>query len=149
MDEKDIFSLTRTYNIPVQLLWEVITQKEHLKHWYFDFKEDWRLEQGTSFEWLAGHLDGVQWKHRGKMLEIVEYKKLSHTWEYPGYSGTSIVTWELTALDADHTRLDFTHYFKVPFDPTVPELGRENFVAGWKEILNSILVDYTEKLKGS
>lgn len=147
MDDKDTFSLTRTYGVSVSLLWEAITQREHLKHWYFDFANDWKLHVGASFEWLAGPPDGELWKHRGEMLEIVENKRLSHSWEYPGYEGTSVVTWELTAVDANHTRLDFTHHFKVPFDPTVPELGKENFVAGWNEILNIGLVEYVEKLK--
>lgn len=147
MDNRDTFSLTRTYEVPVDLLWQVITQKEHLKHWYFDFAEDWQLKVGASFEWLAGPPDGQQWQHKGEILEILEHKKLSHSWEYPGYSGTSVVTWELTAVDDTHTRLDFCHYFKVPFDPTVPELGIENFVAGWNDILNTGLVEYLTKLK--
>lgn len=146
MDAKDTFSLKRTYKAPVHLVWQVITQKEHLKQWYFDFAENWNLKIGSEFEWLAGPPDGKQWLHKGKMLEVVENKKLSHSWEYPGYSGTSIVTWELHRIDDHSTELTFTHYFKVPFDAQEEALRRENFVEGWNHILNIGLVEYLDKI---
>ncbi|WP_284653124.1 SRPBCC family protein [Flavobacterium terrisoli] len=139
-------SLVKTYKAPVETLWKVITEREHLKQWYFDFAEDWELKVGQQFDWSAGDNECNQWLHRGVMLEIIPNKKLSHSWEYPGHSGTSVVTWELHPIDKNNTELHFSHVFTVPFDVTEPAFKRENFEMGWNEILNNLLVNYLGKL---
>ncbi len=139
-------SLKKVYKAPVTLLWKVITERKHLQQWYFDFAEDWKMEVGSTFEWYAGDNNGKQWLHRGKMLEIIENQKLVHSWEYVGYSGTSVVTWALHSIDEHTTELEFSHVFTIPFDVTQPELARENFEKGWNHILNISLVAYLEKV---
>ncbi|WP_162128069.1 SRPBCC family protein [Flavobacterium phycosphaerae] len=138
-------SLIKTYKASAAMLWKVITDREHLKQWYFDFTEDWKLETGSQFDWYAGDNDGKQWQHRGVMLEIIPNQKLVHSWEYVGYSGTSVVTWELRPIDENNTELHFSHVFTVPFDVTEPGLARENFEKGWNHILTISLPDYIEK----
>ncbi len=138
-------NLKKVYKASAATLWKVITEREHLKQWYFDFAEDWQLKVGRKFEWTAGD-ESKQWLHRGIMLEIIPNQKLVHSWEYPGYSGTSVVTWELHPIDENTTELRFSHVFTVPFDVTEPGLARENFEKGWNEILNISLVEYVEKL---
>jgi len=139
-------SLIKTYKAPAALLWKIITDREHLKQWYFNFTEDWKLEVGSQFDWYAGDNDGKQWQHRGVMLEIIPNQKLVHSWEYVGYSGTSVVTWELHPIDENHTELHFSHVFTVPFEVTQPGLARENFEKGWNHILTISLPDYIGKL---
>lgn len=139
-------SLVKTYKAPVETLWKVITEREHLKQWYFDFAEDWQLKIGQQFDWTAEDNECHQWVHRGIMLEIIPNKKLSHSWEYVGFSGTSVVTWELHPIDENNTELRFSHVFTVPFDETVAALKRENFEIGWNHILNISLVEYVDKL---
>ncbi|TBX70156.1 SRPBCC domain-containing protein [Flavobacterium silvisoli] len=139
-------TLKKVYKAPVALLWKVITERKHLQQWYFDFDEDWKMEIGSTFEWSAGDNKGKQWLHRGKMLEIIENQKLVHSWEYVGYTGTSVVTWELHSIDEHTTELLFSHVFTVPFDVTQPELATENFEKGWNHILNISLVEYLEKM---
>jgi uncharacterized protein YndB with AHSA1/START domain len=134
----------RVYNAPVEAVWKAITDKAEMRNWYFDFSEDWKLEVGHEWDWWAGPPDGEKWHHRGKMLEIIPNKKLSHTWEYPGYSGTSIVTWELFA-EGEKTKLVLTHVFNVPFDKNVDALKRENFAEGWNQLVNIALADHLEK----
>jgi uncharacterized protein YndB with AHSA1/START domain len=141
--------LQRIYNAPIELVWKAITDREHLKQWYFDFSEDFKLEIDHQFDWTAGPPDGKQWLHRGKMVEIIEGKKLAHIWEYPGYSGTSLVVWELTAIDALTTQLTFTHQFTVPFDPTVEALRKEHFAEGWNYIIHTALKDFLSNIISS
>ncbi len=140
------FTIKRIYNAPIHLLWQVITEKEHLKQWYFDFPEDWQLKIGAEFEWYAGPPDGKQWLHKGEMLEIIENKKLSHTWEYPGFKGSSIVTWQLNKINENSTELILTHLFKIPFDSTEKALEYKNFVEGWTHIINISLLEYLTKI---
>ena len=146
MKTNNTLLLKRTYAVPINLLWQVLTEKEHQKQWYFDFGEDWRLEIGAVFQWYAESPDCVNWLHKGVVLEVIENKKLSHSWEYPGYSGSSIVTWELHAIDANNTELSLTHLFTTPFDESVEALRRENFEQGWNQILSISLLAYTEKI---
>lgn len=135
-------SLKKTYKAPIETLWKVITERKHLKQWYFDFAEDWKLQLGQQFDWYAGDTNCKEWQHRGVMLEIIPNKKLVHSWEYVGFTGTSVVTWELHAVDDNTTELHFSHVFTIPFDSTKPALARENFEMGWNEILNNSLVTY-------
>jgi len=139
--ESDII-IERAYPVPLSRLWKALTEREELKRWYFDFPEEFQLIIGAEFDWYAGPPDGKQWLHRGKMLEIVAGKKILHTWEYPGYKGSSRVCWELRELDPDNSLVHFKQIFDVPFDPTEPELVHHNFVEGWTYILNTALVEY-------
>lgn len=137
-----MISLEKTLNAPIELVWKAITDKEQLKQWYFDFSDGWKLEIGSVFEWTGGEPNGKQWLHRGKMIEIIEGKKIKHSWEYPGYSGMSTVTWELVSIDAKTTKLLFSHVFNIPFDVKEDAFKTENFVTGWNHIINTGLPEY-------
>ena len=80
------------------------------------------------------------------MLEIIPDQKLVHTWEYPGYSGTSTLSWNLLKIDDTTTNVTLIHEFSIPFDSTVAALKRENFEMGWKHILNISLQEYLNKV---
>ena len=141
-------ALQRVYEAPIAKVWEAITDKSQLKQWYFDFSEQFELEVGHVFDWWAGPPDGKQWHHRGEITEVVPQKKLAHTWEFPGYVGKAKLLWELTAVDANHTRLDFRFDILVPFDPKEDALRRKHFVEGWNHIINIGLAEYLHVRKG-
>ncbi|HTL80187.1 MAG TPA: SRPBCC domain-containing protein [Bacteroidia bacterium] len=143
MEDKII--LERIYNAPIGVVWKAITDKAQLKKWYFDFSEDFKAEVGHQFEWNAGPPDGKQWLHHAKVEEVIPGRKFVHTWEYPGYTGTSVVSWELIPVDEYKTKLIFTHHFIVPFDPAEEALRRGNFVEGWNAMINKGLVEFLEK----
>jgi len=140
------FQVERTYNAPITLVWQAITNRAMMKEWYFDFDETFKLEPGAVFEWTAGDTENKQWLHRGKMLEIVPGEKLMHTWEYPGYKGTSTLSWNLFKVDENTTKVILIHEFTVPFDNSVAELKTSNFEMGWTHIINISLQDYLSKL---
>lgn len=141
------FQIERIYNVPVELVWQAITNKAMMKEWYFDFAEDFKLEVGAVFEWKAGDTKDKQWLHRGEMLEIIPNQKLSHTWEYPGYSGSSKLTSNLSKIDDATTKVLLVHEFTFPFDSTVAALKKENFEMGWNHIINISLGEYLNKKK--
>lgn len=147
MEQKNkIFTITRVFNVPAETLWKAITERDQLKQWYFDFDTHFRLEKDATFEWTAGDPQGKQWLHKGRMLEIVKNKKLMHSWEYPGYTGSSVVTWALNALNENSTELLLTHEFVIPFDKNVEELKKEHFEKGWNAIISISLPDYIRKM---
>lgn len=137
--------LEKTYNAPISLVWQAITEEQHMRNWYFDFKGQFQLEIGHTFDWYAGDLKDKQWLHRGEMLEIVPNKKLVHTWAYPGYAGKAIAYWELSEVDAATTKLNFRFEFAEPFDVNEPALVRDNFVNGWNELILNSLEQYLNK----
>jgi uncharacterized protein YndB with AHSA1/START domain len=138
--------IKKELNAPTQMVWEALTMREHTSKWYFSFENDWKLEVGNVFEWYAEDNDCVQWLHKGEILEVVSNVKLSHTWYYPGYSGMSVVTWELKPLSDKSTELTLTHDFIEPFDETVPALKLENFQNGWYQIILTLLPDYLKAI---
>jgi uncharacterized protein YndB with AHSA1/START domain len=140
------FQIEKIYNAPVNLLWQAITDRTMMKEWYFNFAEDFKLETGAIFEWTAGDTEDNQWLHRGKILEIIPGEKLVHTWEYPGYSGSSTISWNLSKVDDATTKVMLIHEFTIPFDSSVAALKTENFEAGWTHIINISLAEYSNKL---
>ncbi|MEP7238329.1 MAG: SRPBCC domain-containing protein [Ferruginibacter sp.] len=143
----EIFQIEKTYNAPIALLWQAITDREMMKEWYFNFGEDFKLETGAVFEWTAGDTEDNQWLHQGKMLEIIKDEKLVHTWAYPGYSGISTVSWNLSKVNDSTTKVTLIHEFTVPFDSTVAALKTENFEMGWNHIINISLQEYLDKIQ--
>lgn len=140
------FQIEKTYNAPIALIWQAITDRAMMKEWYFNFGEDFKLEPGAVFEWTAGDTENKQWLHRGKMLEIIPSEKLVHTWEYPGYSGTSTLSWHLLKVDEATTKITLVHEFTIPFDSSVAALKTANFEMGWTHIIHISLEEYLTKL---
>ena len=46
----ETFQIEKTYNAPVSLVWQAITDRALMKEWYFDFADDFKLETGAVFE---------------------------------------------------------------------------------------------------
>jgi uncharacterized protein YndB with AHSA1/START domain len=145
MQSTKSITLEKTYKSPIEMVWKAISDREQTKKWYFDFPESFKMEVGSEFDWMGGEPNGKQWLHRGKITEVIPGKKLVHTWEYPGYSGASTIIWDLTSVDENTTKLNFTHEFTVPFDEKVVELRRENFAEGWNHNINIGLKEFLEK----
>ncbi len=123
---------------PVEKVWLALTEREQMKKWYFDLPDSFKLLPGQEFDWWAGPSDGKQWHHRGKIMEVIKNKMLVHSWEFPGYTGYSELSWELSDAGDNKTRLILTHKFIVPFDLNEEALRRRNFVSGWKQILSGL-----------
>jgi len=138
----DTFTLEKIYKAPIEMVWKAITDREQMKKWYFDLPETFNPVVGSEFEWYGKDEECNEWLHRGKVVEIIQGKKIAHTWEYPGFTGTSTVSWELISIDEKTTKLILTHVFNIPFDTTIETFRRENFVAGWNQIININLTEF-------
>src|SRR6476660_5202105 len=93
----------RTYNASIEKVWNAITNKDQMKEWYFDLKE-FKAQKGFKFSFTGGD-EHVQYVHNCEVLEVDPPNKLSHTWTYEKNSGYSVVTWELTKVDENKTRV--------------------------------------------
>ena len=133
--------IERTFNAPVARVWKALTDADEMRQWYFDLKE-FKPEVGFEFEFTFEH-EGMKYDHRCKITEVIPQRKLAYTWRYEGHEGNSLVTIELFA-DGDKTRLKLTHEGLETF-PKLPSFARENFMAGWTEIIGSSLKKFLEK----
>jgi len=130
-----------TYNAPVDIVWQAITDREQMKQWYFDI-ESFKPEVGFEFT-FKGENEGRVYIHLCKITELIPGRKLKHSWRYQDYEGISYVTFELFP-EENKTRIKLTHEGLESF-PTLPDFARNNFKEGWTMIIGTLLKDFVEK----
>jgi len=136
------FTIERTYDAPVEKVWQAITDREQMKKWYFDIPE-FRPEVGVEFQFDAGDQNDKIYRHLCRITEVVERKKLTYSWQYADTEGLSHVTFELFE-EGNVTRLKLTHEGLETFPADKPAFARENFVRGWTEIIGTNLKNFVE-----
>lgn len=135
------FVIERVYNAPADAVWQAITDNAKMKEWYFDIP-DFKPVVGFEFTFTGGSKEQT-YIHLCRVTEVVEGRKLSHTWRYDGYEGNSEVTWELFP-EGDKTKVKLTHTGLETFPP-LKDFARESFTKGWTEIVGRMLKEYVEK----
>ncbi|MBA3664707.1 MAG: SRPBCC domain-containing protein [Bacteroidetes bacterium] len=135
--------IEHTYNAPAETVWKALTNKDQMKQWYFAL-EEFKAIPGFEFRFSGGPEDGTQYVHICRVTEVVEGKTLTYSWRYHGYPGISHVSFELFALGTQ-TRLKLTHSGLETFPDTNKDFAKENFEAGWNQILNVSLQQFLEK----
>ena len=137
------FVIERTYDAPIEKVWQALTDKDQMKQWYFDLKE-FKPEVGFEFEFEGG-TEEKSYTHLCKITEVIVGKKLTYSWRYKDYEGNSFVSFELFP-EGDKTRLKLTHTGLETF-PANPDFRKENFAAGWSDIIGRSLPEFLQKLK--
>ena len=135
------FVIERTYNAPVDLVWKAITDKEQMKHWYFDLAA-FKPEIGFEFH-FDGNSDEKIYHHVCKITELVPGKKIAYSWRYKDYEGDSTVCFELFA-EGNRTRLKLTHEGLETFPKNNRDFAPESFAAGWTHIIGTALKEFVE-----
>jgi len=138
------FVIERSYNALVEKVWNALTDKTQMKQWYFDLS-DFKPEVGFEFKFDGGKDDKV-YHHICKIIEVIPYKKLKHSWSYIGYEGMSYVTWELFD-EGEITRVKLTHEGLETFPQNNPDFAKESFTQGWTYITGTSLKEFLEKEK--
>lgn len=136
------FEIERTYNAPIEKVWKAITDKDQMKQWYFDISA-FEPEVGFNFQ-FKGENEGRVFLHLCEITEVIPLKRLSYTWQYEGFEGKSIVTFELFS-EGSSTKLKLTHEGLETFPANNPDFAKENFIAGWTYITGTSLKEFLEK----
>src|SRR5688500_1823844 len=137
------FVIERIFNAPVAKVWKAITDRNQMKQWYFDIAE-FKPEVGFEFEFEGG-ADEKIYVHLCKITDVVMNKKLRYSWRYKGFEGISYVTFELFP-EGNNTRLKLTHEGLETFAANnLADFDKNNFVAGWTEIIGKLLKEFVEK----
>ncbi len=133
----------RVFAAPVSKVWTAITDKDEMKHWYFDLTE-FKPEVGFTFRFTGGSPDGKSYLHLCEVTEAIPEKKLAYSWRYDGYPGVSFVTFDLSAQGSG-TLLKLTHTGLESFPEDNKDFAAANFRQGWDEIINRSLQKYLEQ----
>ncbi|OJJ15269.1 activator of HSP90 ATPase [marine bacterium AO1-C] len=104
-------SLERTFNAPLQLVWEAWTQSDHIAHWWGPkgmqttvIEHDFRV--GGQWKYSMQMPDGKEFISEGKYLEIEELKKIISTADFkPMTEGVEIQAF--FEADGDQTKFTF------------------------------------------
>jgi len=133
--------IENTYDAPVDVVWQAITDRDQMKQWYFDM-EEFKPEVGFEFT-FKGENEGRVYIHLCKITEVIPGRKLKHSWAYKDYEGISYVTFELFP-EENQTHIKLTHEGLESF-PKKPDFSRNNFNEGWTMIIGTLLKDFVEK----
>jgi uncharacterized protein YndB with AHSA1/START domain len=131
----------KVISAPVNRVWKAITDKSQMDQWYFKIAA-FEAKPGFKFQFEGGTKEKT-FTHVCEVTEVIENKKLQHTWSYKGYEGLSVVTWELTDM-GDKTKVKLTHTGLETF-PSLPDFKKENFEKGWNSIVGTNLPRFVEK----
>lgn len=133
--------IENTFNASVESVWNALTLKAQMKHWYFDL-DAFVPEVGFEFSFVGQGHKGEQYIHLCKVTQVIPLKRLQYSWAYKGYKGTSLVTFELLNL-GETTKLTLTHSGLESF-PKHPDFAKESFNAGWTHIITIALKEFLQ-----
>jgi uncharacterized protein YndB with AHSA1/START domain len=97
--------LTREFDAPIQLVFDVLTKPEHVTRWFAPFGEEMKvcsidLRVGGNYHIVFVTDDGTECSFRGTYLEVEPPTRTVETWLFDGWPGVEAVeTVELREAD--------------------------------------------------
>lgn len=129
-----------SYKVPVQDVWQALTEKDQMKIWYFPQLEEFEPKVGFKFQFNDNN---SKYQKKWIVTKIVKDVTFAHSWSYKGYKGQAEVIFDLFS-EGDSTKLKVTQTNLDTF-PSDPHFARERFEWGWDNLLGQNLKDLLEK----
>lgn len=137
-----VVSIERMLDAPVNKVWSALTDIDKIRKWFFSL-DAFKPQVGFEFR-FDGEKDGFTYRHICTITGAVENKKLSYSWRYEGYEGSSLVT-ILLSPEGHKTRLTLTHTGLDSFPVTDGgDFDRSHFFKGWTHIIGASLKNVVE-----
>jgi uncharacterized protein YndB with AHSA1/START domain len=133
--------IERTYYAPAEMIWNALTDSKQMQQWYFPIT-DFKPQVGFEFQFEGGSEEKT-YLHLCKVTEVIPGKKIAYSWKYDGYTGSSVVTWELFD-EGKATRLKLTHEGLETFPGDKSDFARSSFNEGWTYITGKSLKNFVE-----
>jgi uncharacterized protein YndB with AHSA1/START domain len=96
---------TREFEAPIELVFDVLTRPEHVRHWFAPFDDRMTvcsidLRVGGAYHMVFVTKDGTECSFRGTYLEIEPPRRIVDTWLFEGWPDAEAVeTTELHETD--------------------------------------------------
>jgi uncharacterized protein YndB with AHSA1/START domain len=105
--------LTRLLNAPVDLVWQVFTNPEHIKHWwgpngFSNTITKMEVEPGGEWDLVMHGPDGTDYKNKAVFKEIIKHKKIV----YDHVSGPKFLTTIEFESKGDQTHISWHMLFE-------------------------------------
>lgn len=140
-----IIKIEATFEATTEKVWDVLTNPETMKIWYFDIP-DFNLNIANKFSFYES--EKKEYLHTGEVLKVEENKIFQHTWLHPEQSkGSSIVTWEIQEIEDGKVKLKLTHEGLESFADAGAAFSPENYEMGWNAIVKTNLRNYLYNIK--
>ncbi len=97
--------VTREFDAPIDLVFDVLTTPEHVNHWFAPFEDKMTacaidLRVGGNYHMVFVTPDGIECSFRGTFLEIERPTRTVETWFFEGWPGVEAVE-TVTLVEAD------------------------------------------------
>jgi len=130
----------RVYDAPVEKVWTAITDRSQMKQWYFDL-DAFELKEGFQFRFPGQGHKGEQYMHVCTITQVEPEKKLQYSWQYEGFPGYSLVTFDLMPV-GNKTKLRLTHHGLETFPKDSADFAHESFNEGWNHLIGISLPEH-------
>ena len=103
---------TREFDAPIELVFEVLTKPEHVRHWFAPFEDQMTvcsmdLRAGGDYHLVFVTPDGTECSFRGTYLEVEPPTRFVATWQFDGWPGVEAV--DSVDLHETHGVTKLTH----------------------------------------
>jgi uncharacterized protein YndB with AHSA1/START domain len=104
--------LTREFDAPIQLVFDVLTKPEHVRKTIAPYGEEVKicsidLRAGGNYHFVFVTDDGTEMSFRGTFLEVEPPTRTVETWRYDGWPGVEAI--ETVELHETHGVTKLTH----------------------------------------
>lgn len=133
----------QSVHVSKEQVWKAITDPNEMRQWFFAEMPDHKAEVGFTIQFNvdAGEREFM---HLWKITEVVPFEKLVCQWEYEGYDGIAMVSYELFE-ETEGCKIRVTATGIESFSDEIPEFRRESCEGGWKYFINQRLKEYLEE----
>ena len=128
------------YKTSIDKVWKAITEIDQMRLWFFKDIAEFRPETGFRTEFNV-RVKEKDFLHQWELMEVIPFKKITYNWKYKGYSGDSIVNFELIDLNKK-TLLQLTHTVIENFPNNIEEFSRKSCTAGWNYFIKESLKEF-------
>jgi uncharacterized protein YndB with AHSA1/START domain len=122
------------FNVPAEKVWNALIDKDLMKEWYFPQLRKFEPVVGFKFQFED---DSAEYQKEWIVTQVVDGKRLAHSWAYKGHQGSSEVIFDLFP-EENTTKLRVTQTGLESF-PNHPHFKRERFELGWDNLLGQNL----------
>jgi uncharacterized protein YndB with AHSA1/START domain len=136
----DLIIVEETYPVSIDTLWRAVTEYDQMIQWYFNNIPDFKAEVGFETQFKV-HSEDRTFTHLWKITEVIPRQRITYSWNYEEYKGTSLATFEL-AEAGDQVKLSLICEVLADFPDEIPEFERESCIAGWRYFLGGNLRAY-------